>query len=184
MTSNNGTTNNPSKESLQPTNAREGTTGAGWLAGKEPEQEGVAGRTGSSDAHPQSELQDQALSLLNALVMPHGPQYQPQAKDVEHVVAALQAEVPEKRIHEAIVSGIAGAERPAATVKRRCSGLWKLAGSSRRESESQGQAELVRPEWCGSCEDIDRTYFNAEGQLVQCPRCHPSIAGWVERVPA
>ena len=155
------------------------TREAGWLEANKAET-----APGGRNPDPRSELEHRALSLLQALVMPHGPQYDPQQADVEHVVAALDAEVPERRIHDAITSGIAGAERPAATVKRRCAGLWKIAAASRRESGSQPVSELARPEWCGSCEEKDRTFFTAEEQVVQCPRCNPSIVGWVERVPA
>lgn len=160
----------PSQVPLQPTSGSgdDGGSVDGWL-GATPDQE------------PGNAAQARARSLLDALVMPHGPQYEPRQADIDNVAAALGAGAAEEDVREAIMAGIAGAERPAATVKRRCEGLWKLAVASRRENGSEPVSELVRPEWCGVCEELDRTFFNGAGQLVQCPSCHPSIVGWVER---
>jgi hypothetical protein len=139
-----------------------------------------AGLENGESASP-SGPEQRARSLLDALVMPHGPQYAPRRTDVEHVMAALDAGVTEEQVRSEILTGISGAEKPAATVKRRCAGLWKIAAASQRENSSEPVSELVRPEWCGSCEELDRTFFNDAGQLVQCPSCHPSIVGWLER---
>lgn len=158
----------PSQVPLQPTkgSGSDGNSLDGWLEAAPDEEPGVTA---------------QARSLLEALVMPHGPQYEPRQAEIEHVAAALEAGASEQQVREAILSGIAKAERPAATVKHRCAGLWRLAHRGGRESGAQRACEWVRPEWCGSCEEVDRTYLDEAGQLVQCPSCHPSVVGWVER---
>ena len=157
----------------EPDQPKAGASVAGWLE--------AATSTEGRNSAPPSELEQRAESLLGALVMPHGSQYEPRRAEVEHVAAALEAGASEQQVREAILSGIAGAERPAATVKHRCAGLWKLAHRGGRENGAQRACEWVRPDWCGSCEEVDRTYLDEAGQLVQCPSCHPSVVGWVER---
>jgi hypothetical protein len=148
---------------LQPTKGSgdDGGSMDGWLEATPKEESG-------------STTQARARSLLDALVMPHGPQYEPRQADINNVTAALDAGVPEKDVRAEIMSGIAGAERPAATVKGRCEGLWRLYSDHGRESGSQSSSASM-PEWCGQCEGerpAERFRENADGARVKC-RCHP-----------
>ena len=168
-------------QTIQTTRAQ--ARGGGWLEDGQDHDEDAGSR--NREPSSSSGAEQRARSLLDALVMPHGPQYTPRRTDVEHVRAALEAGATEEQIRAAILTGIARAEKPAATVKGRCEGLWKIHPGNRRESGSQRSTEPEWPEWCGSCDEGDRTYYDAETDTARlCRGCHPTHVGWVERVPA
>lgn len=140
----------------------------GWL------EEGSGQENEPSTPDDDHSRESEAFALLDALMMPTGPQYVPQRTDIRAVADALASGVEAERITAELISGISGAEVPAKTIKGRCAGLRKLHAASSTHSGSQRQ-QSAKPDWCGQCDSDDYRWTQLDnGRMAKCPRCHPS----------